>query len=225
MKRSVAAAVGVCGMAAAMAGGGAGAQPLETITLSVEWEKAVIGPGETNVGHIVATVSPQIGSMVAWNTPPGTGQPGKLIAFASVIFDLQNAGNALNGALAWTVPSEFNIANKPGTPDGNGGIKGTTAGQFVGNPNPNPNYNQQVTVLNLSWKETSSVGAYDVLFATKLTSAKVGLDVGLPGYVGENCVKIDGQGGFLVVPGPGVWAAMLAVPCVVLGRRRREGCP
>ncbi len=217
MKRSVAAAIGVCGLAAAMAAT-ARAQPLETITLSVEWEKAVIGPGETNVGHVVATVSPKIGSMVAWNTPPGTGQLGKLIGFLSSIFDLQNAGNALNGTLAWTVPSEFNVANKPGTPDGLGGINGTNAGQFLGNPNPNPNYSQQVTILNLTWKETSGVGAYDVLFATKLISAKVGLDVGLSSYVPENAVKIDGQGGFGVVPGPGV--AMLAFAVPMLGRRR-----
>jgi hypothetical protein len=206
--------------AAAIADTCTNAQPLETMTLSIEWDWPVISHGQTNTGKILATMSPKIGSTVAWNTPPGKGQPGILIAFMSASFDLQGISNALNGTLAWTIPAEFDIANKPGVPDGEGGIKGTITGQFIGNPNPfPPNTNQTVTILELEWTESAGGDSYEVNFASKMLTAKVGLDVGLSSIVGENAVKIDGQGGFNVIPAP---SAIVLAPLAVAGLTRRR---
>lgn len=213
--RTMMGGVMACGLA--MVAGSAVAQPLEALTFTIEWDKAVISHGETNTGKVVATITPQIGAVTAWNTVPGTGQVGTLEAFASTIFDLLGKSNATNGALAWTVPADVNAANKPGTPGPDGGIVGTFAGQF--SSAPILNLNQAVTVLKLEWKESAGTGVYDVLFQSKMLTAKVFLDVGLSSWVGENCVKVDGQGGFSVVPGPGVMGGL--VVAFGLARRRR----
>lgn len=199
------------------------AQPIEAITYSIEWDKPAIAPGEKNTATIWATVSPEIGAAVAWNSVPGTGQPGTLVAFALSTMDVLNVANATNGTLSWTVPSFWTMLGKPqGVPDGSGGIKNSNAGQYpVGGPNPLPDLSQVVPVLKLAWVASGSNGPYDVLFATKASLAKVYLDVNLASWVAEKTVLIDGQGGFTVTPAPS--AIALAVPLLIgAGWRRRK---
>ncbi len=199
----------------------AGAQPVESLTLTIEWDKPVIGPGETNTGKLLATVGPDLGTITAWNTKPGTGQAGTLKAFASAIFNFMGMENGLNGTFQWTIPAEFNISSKPGMMWPTGGAAGVNAGQFGHPANPQPNVNQTVTLLQFKWSETAGGGPYNVLFETELLSAKVYLDVGLAAWVGENAVKIDGEGGFMVIPAPS--AIAFAVPLfLVAGTRRRR---
>ncbi len=197
------------------------AQPLESLTFSVEWEKAVIAPGETNTGQVLATVGPAIGATTAWNSPPGTGQLGAIKAFASTVFNLKNLQNGTNGLCYVTIPSEFNASTKPISDDGNGGFVGLNTGQIAFPANTNPNTNQTVAILNVAWKAADAPGGYEVIYATKSTSGKVFLDVGLAAWVGENAVRIDGQGGFAVIPAPPTIA--IIVPWLLaIGTRRRK---
>jgi hypothetical protein len=198
------------------------AQPLEQLTFSVVWDKAVIAHGETNTGKVMATIGPGIGTITAWNTLPGKGQTGIIEAFASAIFHFKGMENGLNGTFSWTIPVEFNFSSLPGVPWPTGGAMGVNAGQFGPPTYPNPNVKQTVTILEFAWHEVAGGGPYNVLFEAEATSAKVYLDVGLNSWVGENAVKLNGEGGFSVIP-----AASTAWPVVaglaVLARRRRGG--
>ena len=192
-----------------------------TISYSIVWDNAVIAPGGTNTGKVVAEIKPGIGSTIAWTTSPGKGQPGILKAFASTIFDTLNLLNGQNGTLSWTVPAALNVANLKGDPDGSGGIKGTNSGQ-VGLPiNPTPLTDNPITILNLSW--TGNAGWMgDVNFGLKTSSGKMFLDIGTtsPIWVGHNAtIRVDGQGGFSV-PAPASMA-LLGLGGLVAARRRR----
>jgi hypothetical protein len=100
-----------------------------TIKYTIKWEKTVIQTfGDTNKGEVFAEIIPGIGSTVAWTTPPGKGQPGKIMAFGSTIFDIINLEGGLSGTLQWTVPKPFDLFSLPGTNDGNRGIKEIHAG-------------------------------------------------------------------------------------------------
>ncbi len=213
MKIRALAVLAVAGLAAAT-----NAQPIETLTYSVEWDLASISSG-ANTGGVYVTITPDIGTTTAWNTKPGTGQAGKLMAFASSIMNLLNTQNGTNGALTWSVPTDVNAANLPGTDDGAGGIKLSQAGQFGPPVNPTPNTKQKVKILDLKWT-LGVLGNYDVSYATQSTSGKVFLDVGLSAWVGENAVKVDGKGGFSVTPAPAS-LALLGLGGLVAGRRRR----
>ncbi len=199
--------------------GAALGQPLETVTISIDWDKPVIQHGETNTGKVIATVSPKIGDTVAWNTAPGTGQAATLLAFRRAILDLVGVENAANGSLEWTIPGKWNTPLEPGTLTPEGGIKDMWVMQPGGPVDPNPDTSQAPTICLLEWKETNGGEAYDVLFESKLALAQVFIDVGFAAWIGENCVKIDEKGGFSVVPGPGAWVVVFGATLAL--RRRR----
>lgn len=212
--RVLSAAAGVC---AALAGVAMG-QPIETMTYDVVWDLPQIAPGQTNTGHVMATISPDIGSKVAWNTPPGTGQAGTLMAIAGTFFDLLGAGMAGQGTLEWTVPSDLNTFNTPGVAGPNGGIVGVKTGQTCC-VNPYPNTKQIVTLLDLAWTAPMDGPLGQVEYATSVSLGKVYIHVGLAAWVAENCVLNNGNGGFLVVPGPG---GLVVLGLALCGVRRRR---
>lgn len=198
------------------------AQPLETLTLTIAWDKPVIAPGEANSGAIYATASPEIGSTTAWNTPPGMGQPGMVKAFASTIFDFTSLQNGAKGTLAWTRNPEFAISLVDPKPDGAGGFTSANLGQFGLPVNPSPNVNGTVKLVDLQWIAASKVPPEPlaVVYQTKAATAKIFLEVGLTAWVGESAIKIDGQGGFTVIPAP--TATAIALPALLLATRRRR---
>lgn len=197
--------------------------PIETLTFSIEWDQPVIAPGQTNTGAIYATLGPEIGTITAWNSKPGNGEPGILMAFASTIFNFTGLQNSTEGKLAWTTASEFTTAGIPPTSDGKEGFFAASLGQFGMPVNTSPNIKQKVKLVDVSWTASLSPlpsEPYEVLYATKASSAKVFLEVGLIAWVGENAVKVDGQGGFAVTPAPATLA--LALPLALTTRRKRR---
>jgi hypothetical protein len=125
----------------------ANAQPVETLTLSIVWEKPLIQFGETNTGKIYATLGPEICTLTAWNSPPGSGQLGVLKAFATTIFDFKNVQNATKGSLWWTFNPEFELQSSWATSDGEGGFAGASPGQIGAKINPDPNIDQAVWLI------------------------------------------------------------------------------
>lgn len=216
MSRYLASVVGIAAFAVC-----SNAQPIESITYSVEWDGATVLPGGSNTGAVYATITPSIGSTTQWNTPPGTGQSGILKSFASSIINLVNTkGSNIDAVLTWTVPTEFNIANKPGTSDGNNGILASQSGQFGLPSNPSPNTAQKVKILDLKWTLISAMTIQPVEYTTQAVSSKVYLDVGLAAWVGENAVKIDGVGAFSAIPSPGALPALMVMGLAARRHRR-----
>jgi MYXO-CTERM domain-containing protein len=200
-----------------------GAQDV-TVTYTVKWDNELIVGGGTNTGAIYATISPGIGETVKWTTPPGKGQPGVIKAFASSIFDLLNTLNGNEGTLTWTVPASLNLANLPGTPDGNGGIAGVNVAQVRG-LNPNPNVDNPIKIFDLQWQDTGEMFNGFVEYTTKVSSSKIFLDIGTVGneiWVGHNATFIlNGSGSFGVsIPTP-AGMSMLGLAGLVAMRRRR----
>lgn len=208
----------------AVAGLAAVAQAQDTtMTYSIVWDKASINPGETNTGKVVVEIKPGIGSTILWTTAPGKGQAGILKAFASSIFDTLSVLNGNQGTLAWTVPAALGVAGIPGTSNGAGGITGTNAGQVAPPLNPTPVLDNPITVLNISWTGNAGFSG-DVNYGIKSSSGKMFLDIstgGNPIWVGHNATsRVDGQGGFTVVPAPASMA-LLGLGGLVAARRRR----
>jgi hypothetical protein len=197
------------------------AQAIESITYTIEWANGLVPVGGSNTGAVYATITPSIGSMTQWNTPPGNGESGILKAFASSIINLVNTkGSDIDAVLTWTVPAEFNLANIPGTSDGNNGILGSQSGQFGPPANSSPNTSQKVKVLDLKWTLLSAMTIEPVEYTTQALSSKVFLDVGLAAWVGENAAKIDTAGGFSALPSPAALPALLVMGLAVRWRRR-----
>ncbi len=195
-----------------------------TITYSIKWElQDPVFPGVPNKGEVWATISPEMGTVIPWTTPPGKGQPGKLLAFASSIFDTVNVSNGTMGTLKWTVPEAFNQAGIPGNPDGSGGIKGTVSSQNVG-LNPTPNYDQAVKILDLVWTGVVPGNGEVIDYQISATTAKVFLDIGVfPSQipVGHNAKIINGGGSFYYgTPAPSA-AAVAGIALAFATRRRR----
>ncbi len=195
------------------------AQPIETLTFSIEWENDVTPTNPTAKGAVWATISPNIGMQVQWNTLPGTGQVGVLMAFGQAVFDTLDVANSTTGTLTWSVPSNWDLS-VAGTPDGNGGITQSKVGQIV-QPNPSPNTQQKVKLLELAWT-TGQFSPRLVEFVTQCTLGKVNIDVGLSVWPGENTAIVNGAGGFWVVPGPSPLWVMALVTVWPLWVRRRQ---
>lgn len=192
-----------------------------TIKYSIKWDKAIIlSNGDSNTAGVYAEIVPGLGTSVPWTTLPGKGQPGTIKAFASSVFDILaiQGGNA--GTLQWTIPTALNLANIPGSPNGQGGITGANAGQ-VGVPlNPNPVLDNPVKIMDLKWTHNGNPFT-TIEFQAKATSGKVFLDVGLASWVGHNAkFLVEGNGGFSI-PSPSAWA-VLGLAGVMTSRRRRE---
>ncbi len=194
-----------------------------TITFSIKWEKATIGQGETNTGGVWAEITPGIGSVIKWTTPPGKGQEGKILAFASSVFDTMNLLNGTKGTLQWTVPQAWNIASLPGVHDGQGGIAGSNAGQTGGGGlNPSPVLDNPVQILSLKWTEQTG-GSYDVNYGVKSLAGGMYLGIGLiPMWVPHKATfRVDGQDGFSVIPTPGAVTVVAFGLAAAMRRRRR----
>ncbi len=213
--------VGTVGAILVVAGAAHGQYPKAEIAFTIEWERTVIAPGESNAATVRATLWPDIGATVTWHrSGTGTGVPGTLKSFANAIFSLKNVSNGLSGEIVNAkVPDEFVNSPNPITPDGNGGLN-VQAGQQQFPFNPNPNVGQSVVVLTFEWLAKGAGQWYDVMYAIKSTSGKVFLDVGLTPWVGENATRFDGQGGFTVTPAPPA-TLLLALGAVVCTHRRR----
>lgn len=175
----------------------------QQVIYTIQWDTPVLESGVAN-GAVFLTAAPPIGQEIWCYMPCGGGgfPPATAIskAIASSILDLVNIQNGATGVLSWTVPSDFNAGNMMGTPDGNGGILKSQAGQFGPPVNQNPNTNSTVKILDLTWDPLGDYSQRVVEFQTKSTSAKVYVDVGLVSWVGDNAKRIDGKGGFLVRP-------------------------
>ncbi len=195
-----------------------------TITYSIKWElQDPVFPGVPNKGEVWATISPEMGTVIPWTTAPGKGQPGKLLAFSSSVFDTLNVSNGQMGTLKWTVPPEFNLAGIPGVPDGNGGIQGTTSKQTVGLP-PNPNLDQSVKILDLVWTGVVPGNGELIDYQISAASANVYLDIGQVGpvYVIHKAKFINGGGSFYYgTPAPGT-LAIGGLALALVSRRRRS---
>lgn len=200
------------------------AQPTEQIEYSIVWDKPVLMPGEVQTGHVWLTLTPDIGSTVQWNAPPGTGQAATLKAIASSIFSVTNIENGLSGTMIqWSRLPEWEVSpNFGGNPDGNGGIKAVNIGQFGAPTNPNPNTNASVIVFWFKWDPLGNYSPRSVTYEVSATSGKVFLEVpGLAAWVGENAVKVGSQSSFQVVPAP-TELGVSAIGLIGLTRRRRR---
>jgi hypothetical protein len=177
---------------------------------------------------VYATISPGQGTVVPWTTPPGKGQPGVIKGFASSIFDFLNTLNGTEGTLKWTVPHSLDLVNLPGTPDGNGGIKGTTAGQVTpgGIGGGYFNYDNPIKILDLQWQDTGEMFNGFVEYTTKVSSSKVFLDIGTtnPLWVVHNATKIVNGVGMFGVSIPSPASVMLLGLAALVTPRRRQVC-
>ncbi len=200
------------------------AQPIEQIEYSIVWDKPVLMPGEVQTGYVWLTVTPDIGSTVQWNTPPGTGQSATLMAIASSILTIKNIENGLTGMLTkfdcepkWVGAGQCFVVL-----DDKGGIQAANIGQFGLPSNPNPNTNQSAAVFWFNWDPMGDYTPRTVTYEGSATSGKVYLQVpGLPAWVGENVVKIGSQSSFQIVPTP-MGLAVGAIGWIAMGRRRRR---
>ncbi len=197
------------------------AQPIEQIEYSIVWDKPVLMPGEVQTGHVWLKASPDIGSVVQWNTSPGTGQPATLMAIASSFIEIQNIANGLTGEIIqiW-LDSGWDSGGAGMPPDPNGNWK-TNFGQFGKPVNQNPNTNAAVSPYHFVWDPTGDYTPREVTYGINPTSGKVYLEVpGLSAWVGENAVKLGSQASFQVVPAPPSFMLIL-LGCGALGARRR----
>ena len=194
-----------------------------TITFSIKWDKPTIGAGETNTGAVWAEITPGLGSSIKWTTPPGKGQQGTIVAFASTVFDTMNLLNGGKGQLKWTVLPDWATVGIPGEPDGNGGIKGTNAGQVAeGGLNPQANKKNPVQLLSLTWTAQAG-GMYDVAYGLSSKSGKMYLNIGtgFQFWVAQAATfRVDGQSGFSVIPAPAAWC-VAGLSTLLACRRRR----
>jgi hypothetical protein len=194
-----------------------------TITYSIKWElQDPVFPGVPNKGEVWATISPAFGTKVLWWLP-GNLEYGSLAAFASSVFDIVNVSNATMGSLSWTVPEALNYAGISGEPDGNGGIKGTHSGQLGKTINPNPSLDNPIKILDLEWTGLVPGNGETIAFATKASSAKVFLDLGLPsGNWAWDIAKIVNGGGSFYYGTPAPSAAAVAGIALAFAARRRR---
>jgi len=201
------------------------AQVIEAMQFELVWDQNVMTPGSgINHGTIYAKLSPEIGSMGAWNTPPGTGQVGPIEAYASSKVNLLNLENGLSGDLWWWSPSWGTLVNLPGTPDGQGGIFESHYGQAGKTVNPNPLTENTVPILYLSWDAQGDYTPRTVTYETVGTSAKVYLSITLPnGQTAWAAEKAEFSGmktSFQVIPAPA--AALVIGGCGLISQRRRR---
>lgn len=187
---------------------------------SLKWEEPNLVTGEVK-GSVNIEITPEFGSTVTWTMGAhGKGQPGTLKAFASSILDLANILNGTKGTLAWTVPSEFTGNGLPGTPNGNGGITGSNAGQAGFPFNPEPNIDNPVKVLDLLWKlnDPAFVGTVDYQVSPK--SGKAFIDIGVSQWV-AGAAELSGSSASFEIPAGSTLAAF-GFGLAVLTQRRRE---
>lgn len=196
------------------------AQPIETINFALQWDQSVLTSGVAT-GSVYAFITPELGTNVAWNSLPGKGQPATLLSFGASVIDLLNLQNGLSGGLGWTVPSDVNFANIPGTPDGLGGIKGTTA-MYMDGIIPNPNPPNPTKILDLVWDPQGDYSPRTVEYKVSPVTGKVflSLEANPTTKVGENAVLIGSQSSFQVIPAPAA-AFVLAGGGLIAPRRKR----
>jgi hypothetical protein len=202
------------------------AQPDTTMTYSIVWEKSVIAPGETNKGKVVCTIEPGLGTVVPWTTPPGKGQPGTIMAFASSNFDITNVQNGLNGKFSYLgEPPALNSSGACSV-DPQGNIINVAVGQTGLPLNTQPVLDNPIVIFNLWWTAGGGPGSpYEVAYSPLVKAGKMFLDVGLPsgGWVGHSATTFLSLPGstFTVIPAPSMVLALGGVGAIMLVPRRR----
>jgi hypothetical protein len=196
----------------------AAANGREAVSFTIKWDKAVVAPGEVQTGSVWAEFAPGVGELAIWNTPGG-GESAIVAAFASSQGNLLNILNGATGALTWTVPEALNIAMKPGTADGQGGIKGSSAGQFGPPANPDPITDNPIRILDLAWA-TDNGTPRPIAYRFDALATKIFLDVPSFQWTPDPWIPVDSPDtAFEVIPGPG---AIAGLGLAALVRRRRR---
>ena len=199
----------------------------EAISFKLYFSNAQINEGGTNKVMIDVSFAPPGGSTAKWDTPPGTGQTGTVIAFAAAVLDMLNKGNAQNGTWSnLTLHGDYSQGGllSPGTPNAGGGIDKINMGQS----GPNPNiYNKDNPIVQIWAADWTGKAGFQGVVSLELNlsagkTAKTWLKVdGVQVPVADNWTFLtNGTQTFNVVPAPAS-LALLGLGGLVAGRRRR----
>ena len=199
----------------------------EAISFKLYFSNNSINEGGTNKVMIDVAFAPPGGSTAKWDTPPGTGQTGTVIAFAAAVLDMLNKGNAQNGTWSnLTLHGDYSQGGllSPGTPNAGGGIDKINMGQS----GPNPNiYNKDNPIVQIWAADWTGKAGFQGVVSLELNlsagkTAKTWLKVdGVQVPVADNWTFLtNGTQSFAVVPAPAS-LALLGLGGLVAGRRRR----
>lgn len=195
----------------AMAATRTGAQ---TVVLTLEFERAVVHPGEVQRLAVSASFKPGVGAVVPWSTPPGTGQPAWVAGFSHAMLDVLNAGNGETGTYSGLAVN-LSALGSAGVSAG-GGVQGITA--FQGPP---LNASNPIRLWTAVWTPHDYEPRTVVLTTHPTSPAGIFLQViggsGLP--VLDEWTAIGVNASFQVVPAPG---APVVLGALALARRRKR---
>ena len=185
----------------------------EEVYFDIEYEHAVLQPGQAQTITVSASFAPPLGGHAIWDTHGGTGQVGQVIALNDAYFNLLNVFNAHTGVYS-NPATNMSIYSFPGIPSG-GGVSMISVGQFdsieIGNP-------------VWLWRATWTPIDYNPRVVTLRTEAIVPIDiflyVGLAFEVPDAWTTFDDEASFQIVPAPGVTVTLLAGALLAARRRR-----
>jgi hypothetical protein len=187
----------------------------KTVTLRIEYEHAVLQPGQSQTVRVWAFYEPGYGSLVPWTTPPGSGQLGFVSGLNDASLSVLSIANGETGAYS-NLQINLHPLGSVGTPVA-GGVQGIFVGQF-----------EPILVSNPIWIWSATWTPFDysprsVTLATQATKP-VGmfLQIGLGFPSRDEWMPIDTERSFQVVPAPGI-IPLLAVVGLLAVRRRRGG--
>jgi hypothetical protein len=158
-----------------------------------------------------------IGSVIPWTSGGGSGAPGTVVGFESVLFNLLGSGGTWSGGA-------INLASGLSPLSG----AGTAAGSNYNNINPGIAFNPPIAQTSfMLWSGTLTVGSSNVNLNTLIlpvgappeTGIAVSLNTGLPFNVQQFIQSANGTG-TITVPAPAS-LALLGLGGLVAGRRRR----
>jgi len=193
----------------------------------------MVEPGEGVRLSLTALITPGIGSVVTYQSPPPPGY-GRLAGLSLVYFDL--LGTSVSGG-TWSVnrrnPGGVNWAlGPPGTPEANGNLSAGAAGQFI---LPGAIANSTNPVNNI-WVMTWTPSDYtsrSASFQSQAAAASQGNHSGIlieygedphqdPQYVGRFIDGVFGNSSPIpIVPAPGAAVLLGLGLLAATGRRRR----
>jgi hypothetical protein len=156
----------------------------EAISFKLYFSNNSINEGGTNKVMIDVSFAPPGGSTAKWDTPPGTGQTGTVIAFAAAVLDMLNKGNAQNGTWSnLTLHGDYSQGGllSPGTPNAGGGIDKINMGQS--GPNPN-NYNKDNPIVQIWAADWTGKAGFQGVVSLELNLAA--------GKTAKTWLKVDG---------------------------------
>ena len=187
----------------------------ETVRLEIAYEHNVLTPGQAQTISVFAHFEPGLGATVPWNTPPGTGQMGHVVAFAEAKFHLMNLGNAESGLFS-------NLALNPllfgsiGATSSGGSVLGVHAYQWenlstLANP---------ILLWQATWTPTD-YSARTVSLETSATSNPfIFLDIGLSSLAADEWTPLNVQRSFQIIPSPSTMGCGLLAFFFAMRRRR-----